>query len=340
MTKISLVIPTIRNLDFLKAWQKQFLSLDPARISLTLIICEDHPQPTIKIPNLKKFEQIPALKKIEHYSWQEIDQDLGKNSWIIPRKVSGIRNYGFIKAYQQKADVIITIDDDCYPVKGHNLILDHLANLKLTIPKHWTNSYPDKRHLYTRGIPYLVRNDKPVMLSHGLWTNVLDHDGPTHLQNLNFKAEFAQHFLQIIPEGCFYPMCSMNIAFKREITPLMYFSLMGEDPTGNKWGYDRFDDIWAGIFAKKVMDHLELGVVNGAPFVEHRKASDPFKNLQKEAKGIETNEQLWREVNKYQFKNKNLSQNYVALINSLNIKEKYFDKLKEAAKVWVKVLGG
>ncbi|MBU0579280.1 hypothetical protein KKE34_00410 [Patescibacteria group bacterium] len=323
MEKIFIVIPTIRNLDFLESWKKQFTNAN-------IIVCEDKPTKTIKIPKVGK--------KIYHYSWQEIDDDLGKNSWIIPRKVSAIRNYGFLKAHQMGANAIITIDDDCYPVKNHHLIDLHTKNLSLKTPQNWVNTYPDARYMYTRGMPYLNRDEATIMVSHGLWTNVLDLDGPTHLQNLNFKAEFAQHFLQIIPKGAYYPMCSMNLAFRREVTPLMYFPLMGEDKNGNKWGYDRFDDIWAGIFSKKIMDHLGYGVINGAPFVEHRKASDPFKNLIKEATGIEVNEKIWFEVDKVKLTSNNVIDSYRELIEKVDFpKTDYFVNLKKAILLWIEL---
>ncbi len=321
MTNVFIVIPTIRDLDFLHDWSDQFADC-------TLIVCEDREKKTIKIPKVGK--------KRYHYSWKEIDADLGDKSWIIPRKVSAIRNYGFLMAYRMGAKVIITIDDDCYPVKNHNLVKQHQKNLSLKTPKNWTNSYPDIRHMYTRGMPYLNRTEARVCLSHGLWTHVLDHDGPTHLQNLEFKAEFAEHFLQIIPEGTFYPMCSMNIAFIREITPLLYFPLMGENRSGEKWGYDRFDDIWAGIFSKKILDKIGMSVVNGAPFVEHRKASDPFKNLIKEARGIEKNEQIWKAVKKVELSSTSVIECYMELINKVEFPdEPYFKKLKEAIIIWL-----
>lgn len=321
MKNVFVVIPTIRDLKFLKDWKKQF-----AHVSV--IVCEDRPKKSIKIPKVGK--------EIFHYSWKEIDDDLQKNSWIIPRKVSAIRNYGFYKAYQLGAEVVITLDDDCYPVTGHNLVKDHLKNLSLTTARRWTNTYPDSRHMYTRGFPYLVRNEAPVALSHGLWTNVLDHDGATHLQHLQFKAEFAEHFLQIIPEFSYYPMCSMNIAFNREVIPLLYFPLMGETVAGEKWGYDRFDDIWAGIFSKKIFDHLGFAVTNGAPFVEHRKASNPFTNLIKEAKGIQTNELIWEAVDSVKLTKKTPVAAYKELITKVKFpKEEYFEKLKKATLIWL-----
>lgn len=282
---IFVVVPTIREPDFLDDWKDQF-----DRPDLAIIICEDRPEKSVRVPKIGGAQY--------HFSWKEIDADLGKDSWIISRKVSAIRNYGFLQAVRLGAEFILTLDDDCYPVKGHNWVDLHLANLQLSTPARWTNTNPDARHMYTRGMPYLNRIEQPVMLSHGLWTNVLDHDAPTHLQSLQFRSEFAEHFLQIIPNGAYFPLCSMNFAFRAELAPLMFFPLMGEDNKGNKWGFDRFDDIWAGIFAKKVMDHLGLGVVSGAPMVEHRKASDSFVNLQKEAAGISVNEVLWQAVDR------------------------------------------
>lgn len=320
--QVFLVIPTIRNLDFLLSWQDQLTNIN-------IIVVEDRAQKEITIP--------PIGKKIYHYCWQEIDEELGNNSWIIPRHVSAIRNFGFWKAYQLGADFIITIDDDCYPVPNHWLIKDHLANLALKTPRKWTNTYPDRDHLFTRGMPYLNRQDQPVMLSHGLWTKIIDDDAPTHLQHLDFQAKFAQRFIQIIPSGSYFPMCSMNIAFNREITPLMYFPLMGETNSGQKWGYDRFDDIWAGIFAKKILDHLHYGVVNGCPFVEHHKASNVFSNLQKEARGIGMNEKLWLEIDQIQLTSKSIKDSYLELAEKISFNDEYFSQLKKAMKIWAQL---
>ncbi len=323
MDKVFLIIPTIRDVDMLKAWKNKVEGCQ-------IIVVEDHQKKTVKIPQVGQ--------KIYHYSWQDIDQELGKDSWIIPRRVSAIRNYGFLKAYQMGADIIITLDDDCYPVENHNLIKGHIRNLSLSSPKKWTNTYPDHRFMFTRGMPYFNRKKQPVMLSHGLWTNVLDLDAPTQLQHLEFRAKFAQHFLQIIPQHAYYPMCSMNLAFRAEITPIMYFPLMGEDTKGKKWGYDRFDDIWAGIFSKKIMDHLGYGVVNGAPFVRHDKASNVFSNLKKEAKGIEANEHLWELVDKVELESQKVDECYQELAEKIKWpNSKYFRKLKQAMIIWPKL---
>ena len=134
-------------------------------------------------------------------------------------------------------------------------------------------------------------------------------------------------------------MCSMNLAFKTKITPLMYFPPMGYDNKGKSWGYDRFDDIWTGIFVKKIIDHLGFVVVNGSPFVQHRKASNVFKNLQKEAKGLETNETLYKSVQVVALRSKTMIECYIELVEKTKLsKEDYFINLKKAMQVWGQLL--
>jgi hypothetical protein len=68
----------------------------------------------------------------------------------------------------------------------------------------------------------------------------------------------------------------------------MYFPPMGQGSP-----YARFDDIWAGLVVQRICRHLRLSIVCGHPVVEHRRASNPFANLVKEAPGIGANESMW-----------------------------------------------
>ncbi|OGK09725.1 hypothetical protein A2767_07745 [Candidatus Roizmanbacteria bacterium RIFCSPHIGHO2_01_FULL_35_10] len=318
---VAIVIPTIRNLDFLEEWGDEF------RDCIGIIV-EDHQKKEIKTPN--KF-----FKKVFHFTRKDIDKELGKNGWIISRKNAGIRSFGFFKAHQLKTDVIITLDDDCYPVKNQDFLKQHLENLSILAPVDWYPTYPHRKYFYTRGIPYGIRNKKEVVISHGLWSNVLDFDAPTHLLNMNLSIPASFPFIEFIPENYFFPMCSMNLAFKTKITPLMYFPPMGYDNKGKSWGYDRFDDIWTGIFAKKIIDHLGFVVVNGSPFVEHRKASNVFKNLQKEARGIEINETLYKSVQAVKLRSNTMRDCYLELAEKIQFPgENYFSNLKNAMLVW------
>jgi hypothetical protein len=174
------------------------------------------------------------------------------------------------------------------------------------------------------------------MLSHGLWSGALDLDAKTEVKMSKLLDEKAYPPLtQFIPSGLFYPMCSMNLAFRREVTPLMFFPMMGENPQGKEWPYNRFDDIWAGLFSKKIMDHLQLGIINGSPFIDHRKASKPKDNHLKETSGIQINEKLWKMVDKVKLTAKSPKDCYIELAHKTNFpKNSYFNKLKKAMIIW------
>lgn len=315
-----LVIPTIRSLDFLRQWQGRLNSCH-------LIVVEDHKEKQIETPK-------EAFRSVKHFSWGDIRRDFGNNEWIFSRQNAGIRSYGFWKAYSLGADIIITLDDDCYPV-DKDFVEQHIANLSCGAPEKWINTYPHRDFLFTRGIPYRIRDKYPVVVSHGLWTNKIDLDAKTQLKIGDINMPSYPSMIQFIPKNVYFPMCSMNLAFRRELTALMYFPLMGFDPDGKPWGYDRFDDIWAGIFAKKICDHLGLAVVNGSPFVEHRKASDPHKNLVKEKAGLATNETLWTLVDAVVLTKKTPAACYRELAQKIRFpRERYFEKLREAMIVW------
>lgn len=264
-----LVVPTIREdciHEFLNAWDI---------LNWEIIVVEDNPKPTFRL-----------LGDAKRFSWEDIDKELGNRSWIISRHDTAIKSFGFWKAYQMGADYIFTLDDDCMPVDGVLHIEEHFDNLENTV--RWTRSVPGQR---TRGIPYHNQGHADnVALSVGLWTGVPDFDSVYTLGSSPGEIELPK-YNQLVARGQYFPMCGMNLCFKREITPLMYFPLMGDGQP-----YRRFDDIWCGIIAKKIMDHLNLLVSVGKPFIHHKKASNVFTNLVKEAPGIATNENFWETI--------------------------------------------
>ncbi|MBI4065127.1 hypothetical protein HY409_02060 [Candidatus Gottesmanbacteria bacterium] len=124
---IFIIIPTIRNLSFLEEWNNEF---DECH----LIIGEDHAKKEIKTPK-KRYQSV------HHCKWEDIQTDFGKDEWIFSRKNAGIRSYGFWKAYRLGADIIITLDDDCYPVEI-GFVSRHVQNLSLKAPQKWATTFP------------------------------------------------------------------------------------------------------------------------------------------------------------------------------------------------------
>jgi hypothetical protein len=126
----------------------------------------------------------------------------------------------------------------------------------------------------------------------------------------------------------------MNLAFRPAMIPALYFLLMGKDREGNAWPYDRFGDIWAGVFAKKVADHLGFTISSGAPSILHSRASNPEANLVKETPGYPVNEVLWRRVDAIRLCADTVVGCYEQIAESLDLQGDYWATLKSAMRVW------
>lgn len=342
-TKVAIVVPTIREdtiHKFLKEWEDEFFR-NPI-FDVSLIIVEDNPK--------KKF-QIAKNEPIAHYDWQDIDHDLGRNSWIIPRHTDCIRSYGYWKAWLQKPEMIVTLDDDCYPLTHY--YQENNATSKSFLQTHWDRLHngvtfdrvswvSTVKNIRPRGLPYTkIRKETHttnVILNHGLWYNVPDFDARTQLGIKKTKGWVNFEIDQVIPKNLYYPMCGMNLSWKPEATPGLYFLLMGENADGESWGFDRFGDIWAGIIFKKIADHLGYAITSGYPTVWHDRISDAFTNLKKEAPGIEINETFWEVIDNVDLqgqKGQNIRECYLELSAKLPLEGSYWNTLKRAMQAWV-----
>jgi len=317
-TKATIVVPTIREESI-----KKFIELwHPIIANCRLIVVEDNPTKTFDI----KFG--------EHYAWEDIEADLGNDSWIIPRRSSAIRNYGFLKALESPTDAIITLDDDCYPVDD-TFISTHLKNLyDESYIDRWFSSDKGGRHL--RGLPYRNKCTKVnIVLSMGSWQLNPDLDAIHQLASI---ADF-EPYVGIVPKDKYFPLCSMNFAFKPEYIGVFYQSLSGEDSKGNKYPYNRFEDIWSGIIFKRLCDKFNLYCHLGTPQIIHHRASDPLVNLEKEAHGIITNEKFWNYIDELYLIKENPDDCYCEigeyLIRRPPIEgEDYWEKLGKAMQIW------
>jgi hypothetical protein len=269
-----LVLPTSRPrraAEFLEAWQPWPWD--------RIIIVEDAPEVSGSDSD-----------RVVRYCWRDIDESLQRPE-IISRRDSAIRAFGFWKAWQMGAACVFTLDDDCFPV-GRDYVGRHLRNMEET--PRWGSTV---RHLRVRGLPYANVGTVPqVCVSVGLWVGHPDVDA---IQALARPVQPLDAVIDrgleswVLPSEQYFPICGMNLAVRREAVCLMYFPPMGQGSP-----YARFDDIWAGLVLQRICRHLRLSIVCGQPVVEHRRASDPFDNLVKEAPGVRANESMWEIVDR------------------------------------------
>lgn len=304
----ALVVPTNRQYSaqrFIDKWKASGVHFDH------WILVEDGPT--------KSFEADVDT----HVSWKEIEEDLKEDAWIISRRDSAIRSYGFLLAHRLGVKNVFTLDDDCYPL-ANTFVIDHVMNLERT-PK-WISSVPDQR---TRGLPYKNKGwASNVMLSVGLWEGVPDYDSIQMLSMAPYLTELPK--TRVMPAGQYFPICGMNMCMRSELLPLTYFPLMGEG-----YPYRRFDDIWFGIICKKVCDHLHWLITCGEPYINHSKASDPFVNLEKEAPGIVKNEYFWEIIDQISLTGSSPTECMYEIGESLKTHgDPYISKVGEAIIVW------
>lgn len=325
---VDIVIPTIRDLDFLESWKVFFQSFH------LIIIQDGDPDKLVKIPSWANYEL---------YNRNDIKKILGDNySWIISSQDASIRNFGFLVSNKT---FIYTIDDDCLPAKNNNgqqinALFKHIQNLITNSTPYFFNTLYDPYQNgsdFVRGYPYSLRQGVPTAISHGIWLNAPDYDAPTQLFKVNERNTRFADVTITIPYGVLYPMCSMNVAFNRKLIGAAFMQgLMG---LGQPWA--RYDDMFAGWASKVIADHLNLGVKSGSPYIRHNKASNPFTNLKKEYMGLFWQEDLilfFRHV-RFSSSAQTPEQCYLELAEMIrkNFKHlnEYFDRLATAMELWI-----
>ncbi|MFH1601622.1 MAG: hypothetical protein ABIB61_01560 [Candidatus Shapirobacteria bacterium] len=310
--KTAVVVPTIRE-ECLKVWFDRWAE---ELKNVHVIVVEDNPEPSFKIESSKI--------KFDHYSWKDIDNELSYKSWIIPKRTDCVRSFGLFKAWQQNYDMIVTLDDDCYP-DDENFIETHKKSLfEQTYPKDW---FQHSQSISVRGVPKNIEFSHSVA-NMGLWSNIPDFDAVTQISNPNVRLQ-KKNFSFISPFGYFSPISGMNLAFRRETIPSAYFLLMGKE-----YGVDRFGDIWMGVFLKRICDHLGVYITGGDPYIRHERASNPTRNYEKEKLGYDDNNMLWKSVRNIKIVGSNFRECYLSLADQLPKFSDYWEKLKIAMKIW------
>jgi len=317
--RIQIVVPSISKLENIYAFKEQFLN-SSHEINIEVI---DEGDQHIREHNrsLLRDLKVKFHGPVERAQWfrERFGSSYKEKLAVIPERCHAETSFGFLLAVEEQPDIVIEIDDDVFPVKGQNLIELHLRNLSesdgemVTAKSAWYNTLEalDLEGMYAtvfpRGHPYHVdarsggytfsQIRKATVLNMGHWIGNLDLDAPTLLYHggldgrCGITAKGLKRQKVIVGPGTFFAVCSMNTAFTTKVVPAFYQLYM------NYEGVDRFDDIWSGIFLKKVADSLGDSMSLGVPLVRHDKRSrNVFKDLRSELEGIIMNETLWRIV--------------------------------------------
>jgi len=231
----------------------------------------------------------PPRDNVHYFDYAAQEAYAGSHYAAMPHKSAASRNIGHYIAWKEGFDVIIALDYDCQTRPGW--LETHLASLgpvdgapgvRPVADNGWVNpitkSFDNGDLVYARGYPYEWRSPSlaetrtepvtgQVALNLGVWDGILDLNGIDKLYGGEPGDPGVPDGPSRIALGNI-PICGMNTAFVRELTPAYYFL---PDLWVNGWQLSRHDDIWGGYVTKRLMDLRGDLLAYGGPVVGHTK---------------------------------------------------------------------
>ena len=317
-TDTCVIVPTIREFECMRAYFENAREhgFDLDRLFVVLVtedFCETAAMEAMLAEEGVDGAVFDGSRRAEWYD----EQDLVEFSHVVPAASHAETSFGLLYMWANpQFDYGFFIDDDTLPHSEFDFFGTHFSNLayegeldQVRSSTRWVNVLHqtfDEHGLYPRGYPYAAMDEEreigtgtveDVVVSQGLWTNVPDLDAVRILLDgdLQGQAETrleADHYTGdfVAAPGEYLTVCSMNLAFEREVIPAFYQLPMDDNP----WDVGRFDDIWSGVFLKRACDLLGKQIYNGYPLCIHNKAArSTFSDLNNEVPALELNEHVW-----------------------------------------------
>lgn len=248
----------------------------------------------IKDPDLLADLHIPPGFDHHLYTKSDMEKVIGAS----PIKFSGhlCRYFGYLISTKK---YIISIDDDCLPAKdGSGNLIDaieqHMTNLKTPATPFFFNTLYDpfrKGADFVRGYPFSLRNGVECAISSGLWLNVADYDAPTQAVKPHERNTRYVDAVLTVPLRAMMPVSGINIGFNRRVLgPALVPALHLKGEGKQRW--ETMEDIWCGMCAKVVCDHLGFGAKTGLPYVWRNGSGNAWESLKRESKGVKLMEEI------------------------------------------------
>lgn len=261
--------------------------VEPEDIELTIVVAGD-----VQTPPATR-EQVELLDGVYIDTTSELATRWRTHQAVGLRSIQR-RNLALLHAITLGPDVIITVDDDNYPLHPHTFIEDFVLSFqpsatyvtstetgwfdpgRLCSPPTVQRGFPlDQRHL-THKTTRKWERVRDVAVVQGLVIGDPDVDAIERLVNAPDVLNVSGN--TILARGTWAPFNTQNTAFTYEVSPLFQVLV----------GVGRYDDIWASYVARRVLDDLGLRVRYGYPLVEQtRNAHNLIADLRAELFGYE-----------------------------------------------------
>ena len=211
------------------------------------------------------------------------------------------RNVGLLKAWEDGADIIISIDDDNWMLNHDFLRLHAIVGQRPELPAiesstGWFNvcsmlEEASGTPFYHRGHPRAERWKEAdaftcvapirrrVAVNAGLWLDDPDIDAMTRLERpivvRGLRATTPPTF--VLQPGTWSPFNSQNTALLREVIPAYFLSPC----------VGRYDDIWPSYIVTRIANHLGDVIAYGHPLLrQKRNEHNLWKDLDAERVGM------------------------------------------------------
>lgn len=210
------------------------------------------------------------------------------------------RNIGMLLAYENGADVVITIDDDNFVLNQDFVGLHSVVGTERELPTYGSTSgffdvcsflevddgvrfyhrgYPQKQRWTTSGFLSNYRDRRQVAVNAGFWLDNPDIDALTRMERQPVVRGYKAHWpgnIALQP-GTWSPFNSQNTALMRSLLPAYFLSPY----------IGRYDDIWASYIIARITQHIGDVISFGDPLVrQERNPHDMWRDLDVERNGM------------------------------------------------------
>ena len=217
-------------------------------------------------------------------------------STLILKNSDHRRNLGYLLAWFDEVDFVISMDDDNFPLTP-NFVNEHRVRLgtrsEISLVDSELGVYNNCEllesgtHIHPRGFPFLkkrnnkytqsIRTKVGVGVNAGMWTISPDVDAMSWLiDQRTFDTVSAVNDIGL-DVNVYCPVNSQNTSLLHKYIPAYYFVRMGYD-IGGGLNFDRLGDIYSGYFLQKVCKTLGDYVSFGMPLVTHERNSHNYLN--------------------------------------------------------------
>jgi hypothetical protein len=211
------------------------------------------------------------------------------------------RNIGLLKAWEDGADIVITIDDDNWMLNHDFLHLHSIVGQSRELPAFETSSgwfnvcsmleEASGTPFYHRGFPRGERwkekevftcvspINRRVAVNAGLWLDDPDIDAMTRLERpivvRGMMPTAPSQF--VLQPGTWSPFNSQNTALMRDVIPAYFLSPC----------VGRYDDIWPSYVVVRIAQHLGDVISYGHPLLRQKRNEHVlWKDLDNERVGM------------------------------------------------------